>query len=66
MSGEVPDAEPLDAHDVALDLARLLEQHDAIASAEVTSYDEQYRSAIVAVQGVDCSFVLEVRGVEPS
>lgn len=65
MSGEWPDAEPLDAHDVALDLSRLLEQHDVIKSAEVTSYDEHERSAIIAVQGGDCSFVLEVRGVEP-
>jgi hypothetical protein len=55
-----------DAHDVARDVAALLERHDAIASAEVTSYDEQDDSAIIAVQGVDCSFVLELRGVEPS
>lgn len=65
MSEEYPEAEPLDAHDVALDLALILERHDAIRSAEVTSYDESDGSAIIAVERVDCSFVLEVRGVEP-
>lgn len=54
-----------DAYDVARDLAGLLEAHDAIRSAEVTSYDEGYSAAHIAVEAVDCSFVLEVRGVEP-
>jgi hypothetical protein len=53
-----------DAYDLAQDLAALLEAHDVIKSAVVTSYDEGYSAAHIAVEAVDCSFVLEVRGVE--
>lgn len=54
-----------DAYDVARDLATLLEGHDVIKAAVVTSYDEGYSAAHIAVEAADCSFVLEVRGVEP-
>lgn len=53
-----------DAYDVARDIAGLLEGHDVIKSAVVTSYDEGYEAAHIAVEAVDCSFVIEVRGVE--
>lgn len=55
-----------DAYDVARDLATLLEGHDVITSAVVTSYDEGYKAAHIAVECPDVSFVIEVRGVEPA
>lgn len=53
-----------DAYDVARDVAKLLEAYDVITSAVVTSYDEGYDAAHIAVTCPDVSFVIEVRGVE--